>query len=190
MRKIIRLISSTVIVGVVVLTLIIFMFDGFTYNGKKGIYSTLGLIDTTENNDSHNHEAVELLSGGTDISIGEVPEVRYVERAFETGETIYYKSMFQVKPSTSTEFIAGELESDFRIVLQNITDQYGNTLITDAETSDDELSDEVSTVLTYDDTTGEVYFYRSGIYRFIIKIYDVTGGYTIKTVQIPVEVKG
>lgn len=185
MKLTVKQITELTLTGLLLLFCLWFSMEGYVADEKKGMLAVAGTLNTEDKADILAAENGERLDKVFEIS---APEIDYQGGVCETGEIINIKRMFLVKNGGSDTWQPGDYESDFRLYILDITDSRGNTCMEEAEESTAEESEEINTLLTYREATGEVCFHKSGIYRIRVCVYGNGGRKTEKEVAIPVEV--
>lgn len=174
MRKVITIIGETVLAALIIVFLLNFIFHG-------AFFDKVSKVPTKEQNDSNKHEIAK------DDSITEKIELKYNGTIYTTDVETDMKSMFEVKVGDK-DFMPGNTENGFSLYIEDIQNQKGDSLMEQAEDSIVEGSDEITVPLSYNEESGKVTFYQSGIYKIVVRIYGENGGTVRKTVSIPVEV--
>lgn len=170
-------------VGIIML-FCIHIFYNFTIDGRQGL---LHIAGGTESPDKSSTLISENGSRLDEIIETEAPEIKYTGRVCKVGETVMLKTLFGVKLPGDSDYRLGESENGFRLYVEDITDEQGNTYLVDADMELEDSSDEIIAALSYNRDTGEICFHQSGVYRVVIKAYGTNGRITKKEVTIPVE---
>lgn len=179
LKRLVTIVMTTLIATILFLTCMFFLFSA----EDGGIFKRVGDSAVAKNFGDTNTDSKETIST---IQNTQVPEVKYNERTYSTGEEVGIKSLLLVKTYGSSEFVSGETENGFAIVVMDVMDAEGNTINPVSEEEGEE-SEEIVSKAYYNQREGTIIFNEKGVFRIGIRVYGDNGRYVKKEIKVPVE---
>ena len=165
----------------------LYIYFSAPFNGKKGLVKGTGTyveaVMGTESNGGSNVDYEEDEEKETSTF-----QLKYIYGTQTVGACVKFKSLLTVTTEDGEK--PGELEDDFTIYLNDITDMNGNSVVEKLSTEMIESLEEIPAAFIYDKELDLLYFHKSGAFVVYMNIYDANGYKTSYEFTLPVEVGG
>lgn len=190
MEKTIYTIADLIIPALIVVGCLYFLVSGMsatdaeTGEVKTGIYGVLGTVPTKEEADDNVHITPDAVEG---TATAGAAVATYNNIILKTWSTVSMKGLFSITTNGNTYDGTQEFVGGFKIVLEDVTDEEGTSVLTRAATDITDEMENMTISVLYNTTDETLTFYESGTFKIRIRIKDSNGKSTYTTIGVPVE---